>query len=153
MKCIVRKLIEFSQEVEAETPEEALGLFDSGQATLRLVRESAKAPRTPAGRTIADRTLKPGRRFVAHYKGRDWRAEVGGDGLIRVEGIDREFKSLSTAGSAVTGHACNGWAFWKDAPAEEQAAAPQPVREPERVAPTAPPKKRARKKVAAPAAP
>jgi hypothetical protein len=55
--------------------------------------------------SIKDRDLKPGTKLVARYKGQEHTAEV-----VKTDG--REFKSPSSAGSAVTGHACNGWAFW-----------------------------------------
>src|SRR5947207_2126999 len=60
--------------------------------------------------------LERGTVLVAKYKGSEHRAEVvaGEEGktLYRLED-GREFKSLSSAGSAVMGGvACNGWRFW-----------------------------------------
>jgi hypothetical protein len=64
--------------------------------------------------SIENRDLKPGTKLVARYKGQDHSAEVvkTKDGTRYRLPDGREFKSLSSAGSAVTGHACNGWAFW-----------------------------------------
>ena len=49
------------------------------------------------------------------YKKEEYRAEViageGGKVKYRLTG-GREFKSPSAAGTAITGKACNGWAFW-----------------------------------------
>jgi hypothetical protein len=75
--------------------------------------------------------LEPGTVLVARYKGAQHRAEVvaGEDGkvLFRLED-GREFKSPSSAGSAVMGGvACNGWRFWSlqaDTPVTDAKAAP-----------------------------
>jgi hypothetical protein len=60
--------------------------------------------------------LEPGTVLVARYKGAEHRAEVvgGEDGKTLYRLADgREFKSPSSAGSAVMGGvACNGWRFW-----------------------------------------
>ena len=60
--------------------------------------------------------LEPGTVLVAKYKGAEHRAEVviGAEGKTRYRLEDgREFKSPSSAGSAVMGGvACNGWRFW-----------------------------------------
>lgn len=64
---------------------------------------------------IRDRALKPGTVLVARYRGRQYRCEV----VALEEGVryrledGRRYRSLSAAGSAVTGgKACNGWRFW-----------------------------------------
>jgi hypothetical protein len=65
--------------------------------------------------TIQDRNLKPGTRLVARYHKQQYKCEVvereGGKPGYRLED-GREFKSPSAAGTAITGKACNGWAFW-----------------------------------------
>jgi len=65
--------------------------------------------------TIEDRNLAIGTKLVARYKGKDYTAEVveTEEGLrYRLEN-GKEFKSPSSAGSAVMGgSACNGWRFW-----------------------------------------
>ncbi len=65
--------------------------------------------------SIENRNLRGGTKLVARYKGKDYSAEVvkTKDGLrYRLED-GREFKSPSSAGSAVMGgSACNGWRFW-----------------------------------------
>ena len=84
--------------------------------------------------------LEPGTVLVAKYKGAKHRAEVvtGEDGktLYRLED-GREFKSPSSAGSAVMGGvACNGWRFWSleaDTPkadAKPAASKPRQARKP-----------------------
>ncbi len=77
--------------------------------------------------TIEDKSLKAGTKLVARYKGEEYAAEV----IETEEGIryrledGREFKSPSSAGSAVMGgSACNGWRFWSVAGSEE--ARPKP---------------------------
>jgi hypothetical protein len=65
--------------------------------------------------SIENRNLPAGTKLVAKYKGQEHTCEV-----VEVEGASRyrlaggrEFKSLSSAGSAVMGgNACNGWRFW-----------------------------------------
>ena len=72
--------------------------------------------------SIEDRDLKAGTKLVARYKGEEYTAEV----VETKEGVryrledGREFKSPSSAGSAVMGgSACNGWRFWSVAGSEE----------------------------------
>jgi len=64
---------------------------------------------------IENGELTAGTRLVARYKGRDYSAEVveTEEGLrYRLED-GREFKSPSSAGSAIMGgKACNGWRLW-----------------------------------------
>ena len=71
---------------------------------------------------IEDRNLAIGTKLVARYKGKEYAAEV----VKTEEGVryrledGREFKSPSSAGSAVMGgSACNGWRFWSVAGSEE----------------------------------
>jgi Restriction Enzyme Adenine Methylase Associated/Protein of unknown function (DUF2924) len=63
---------------------------------------------------IQDRNLSVGTKLYARYKGETYHAEVvareGGTAYRLSDG--REFKSPSAAGTAITGKACNGWAFW-----------------------------------------
>jgi hypothetical protein len=69
---------------------------------------------------ISDRNLTPGTTLWARYRGTVHTAEVVEDPLlppgqtaIRYRLADgRAFKSPSAAGTAITGKACNGWAFW-----------------------------------------
>ena len=64
---------------------------------------------------IEDRNLSPGTKLAATYKKVGHKAEViaGDDGKVRYRLDDgREFKSPSSAGTAITGKACNGWTFW-----------------------------------------
>jgi hypothetical protein len=64
---------------------------------------------------IENRNLQPGTRLVARYHKQSYSCEVvGGEGgKLRYRFQDgREFKSPSAAGMAITGKACNGWAFW-----------------------------------------
>ncbi len=71
---------------------------------------------------IEDRNLAAGTKLVARYKGKEYTAEVveTEEGLrYRLED-GKEFKSLSSAGSAVMGgSACNGWRFWNVAGSEK----------------------------------
>ena len=79
---------------------------------------------------IENRNLEAGTKLIAKYKKEEHRAEVvaGEEGKVRYRLADgREFKSLSSAGSAITGKACNGWAFWS----VEPDGAPSETEEPE----------------------
>ena len=70
--------------------------------------------------SIENRNLKAGTKLVARYKGKEHTAEVvkTDDGLRYRLKDGREFKSPSSAGSAVMGgKACNGWKFWSIAEA------------------------------------
>lgn len=64
---------------------------------------------------IQDRNLTPGTRLVARYHKQHYGCEVverdGGRLGYRLQD-GWEFKSPSSAGTAITGKACNGWAFW-----------------------------------------
>jgi hypothetical protein len=65
---------------------------------------------------IENRNLEKGTRLVARYHKQDYTCEVVEveEGRLRYRLEDgREFKSPSAAGTAITGGACNGWAFWK----------------------------------------
>src|SRR5437773_7930282 len=68
----------------------------------------------PSTMAIQDRNLSVGTKLYARYKGATHTAEViekeGKPGYRLADG--REFKSPSAAGTAITGLACNGWAFW-----------------------------------------
>ena len=71
---------------------------------------------------ITNRNLEIGTKLVARYRKQEYACEVvaGEDGKVRYRLADgREFKSPSSAGTAVTGKACNGWAFWSLAAASE----------------------------------
>ena len=82
---------------------------------------------------IENRSLEPGMRLAARYKGQTYGMEV----VQTEEGIryrledGREFKSPSSAASAVMGGmAANGWRFWSLAEElAEKAAAPQKERQ------------------------
>ncbi len=61
---------------------------------------------------IENRTLEAGTKLIAKYKKEEYRAEViaGEEGKVQYRLADgRDFKSLSSAGTAITGGACNGW--------------------------------------------
>lgn len=64
---------------------------------------------------IENRELEPGTKLIAKYKKEEHRAEViaGEEGKVKYRLANgKEFKSPSSAGTAITGKACNGWAFW-----------------------------------------
>lgn len=68
---------------------------------------------------ITDRNLKVGDKLVAKFKGVGYHVDVqaGEDTRLAYEAIDgpaagTRFKSLSSAGKAITGNECNGWSFW-----------------------------------------
>jgi hypothetical protein len=63
---------------------------------------------------IQDRNLSVGTTLWARYRGQVHTAEVvDQEGSLAYQLSDgRTFKSPSAAGTAITGKACNGWAFW-----------------------------------------
>jgi hypothetical protein len=76
---------------------------------------------------ITDRNLSVGTQLWAKYKGQTYTAEVietEGKTRYRVAGKDETFNNPSAAGTAVTGKACNGWAFWT---VGEPPVAPEPA--------------------------
>jgi hypothetical protein len=109
--------------------------------------------------TIKNRNLTVGMTLVGKYHKQEHKCQVvqgEGDKLrYRLED-NREFKSPSAAGMAITGHACDGWVFWSvetnppadaqtsetlkeetdnaadsaQATAQQTAAAPEPKEEP-----------------------
>ena len=88
--------------------------------------------------SIENRDLKDGTTLVARYKGEEWKAEVVETEVgVRYRLPDgREFKSPSSAGSAVMGGtACNGWRFWS-IPGENGATA-KPAAKKEKATPKA----------------
>ena len=65
---------------------------------------------------IENRNLEAGTKLIAKFKKEEYQAEVvagEAEGKVKFKLADgREFKSPSAAGTAITGKACNGWAFW-----------------------------------------
>ncbi len=81
---------------------------------------------------IENRDLEAGTKLIARYKKEEYRAEVvaGEEGKPKYRLADgKEFKSLSSAGTAITTKACNGWAFWSIEPDSAQAG-PETSEEP-----------------------
>src|SRR5208283_2202191 len=76
-----------------------------------MSQEILKRRRQPM---IENRNLTTGTRLTAHYHKQSHTCEVTekeGKPSYKLED-GREFKSSSAAGTAITGGACNGWAFW-----------------------------------------
>ena len=80
---------------------------------------------------IENRNLEPGTKLVATYKKEIYHALVvasaEGKVLYQLSPNDgKEYKSPSSLGTAVTGKACNGWAFWSvdTSPAAEEPTEP-----------------------------
>ena len=66
---------------------------------------------------IQNRNLEPGTKLIATYKKETYHALVAasadGKVLYQLSPYDgKDYKSPSSLGTAVTGKACNGWAFW-----------------------------------------
>ena len=63
--------------------------------------------------SITDRNLKHGQTLVGKCRGKTFVAKVvETEKGLRYHLGEKEYTSPSAAGSAVTGHACNGWKFW-----------------------------------------
>jgi len=84
---------------------------------------------------IKNRNLQPGTSLVGRYHKQPYVCEVleGEGGKLRYRLEDgREFKSPSGAGTAITGHPCDGWVFWSvetiaSAPGQTEAGKDAPV--------------------------
>ena len=73
--------------------------------------------------------MEAGTKLIARYKEEEYQAEVvaGEEGKVKYRLADgREFKSPSSAGTAITNKACNGWAFWSVEPDSAQTKTPEP---------------------------
>jgi hypothetical protein len=72
-------------------------------------------PRGPLAPLMREGLLRPGQKlyFEQRRAGRKAVAEVGADGLLRVEGKARPFRSPSEAAAAVAGSQMNGWIYWR----------------------------------------
>ena len=80
---------------------------------------------------IENRDLEPGTKLIARYKKEEYRAEVvtGEEGKVKYRMADgTEFTSPSSAGTAITGKACNSWAFWSIEPDSVQTKPAEPER-------------------------
>ncbi len=78
---------------------------------------------------IESRNLEPGTKLIARYKKEEYRAEViaGEKGKVKYRLPDgREFKSPSSAATAITGKAANGWNFWNIETASVEAEPEEP---------------------------
>ena len=90
---------------------------------------------------IDNRDLEPGTKLIARYKKEEYRAEVvaGEDRKVKYRLADgREFKSLSSAGTAITSKARNGWAFWTIETKEKNPPNEEPLKESSQQIPTEP---------------
>jgi hypothetical protein len=91
-----------------------------GISTIKIIRRKMM--------TIENRNLTVGTKLVARYHKESHSCEViqGENNKLNYRLEDgREFKSPSAAGMAITGHACDGWVFWK----VETQAVPSPATE------------------------
>ena len=64
---------------------------------------------------IENRNLTKGTKLTGRYHKQSYSCEVveNAEGKLRYRlEDDREFKSPSAAGMAITGHQCDGWVFW-----------------------------------------
>ena len=79
---------------------------------------------------IQDRNLTAGTKLVGRYHKQDRTCEThldeNGKLYFRLDD-GRAFKSPSAAGTAVTGHACDGWHFWSVAGTEVKVASYEEV--------------------------
>ena len=80
---------------------------------------------------IENRNLEPGTKLIATHKKETYHGLViaGDDRKVRytLTPYDgKEYKSPSSLGTAVTGKACNGWAFWSLEPDGAPAEPPEP---------------------------
>jgi len=76
---------------------------------------------------ISNREIKSGMVLTGRYHKVEHTCEVvEKDGKLVYRVMGEDYKSISAAGSSVTGHPCNGWVFWSEDTAKT-ASASQPV--------------------------
>ena len=64
---------------------------------------------------IGNREVKPGMVLTGKYHKVEYNCEVvEKDGKLAYRVMGEDYKSISAAGSSVTGHPCNGWVFWSE---------------------------------------
>ena len=64
---------------------------------------------------INTREIKPGMVLTGKYHKVEYTCEVvESDGKLVYRVMGEDYKSISAAGSSVTGHPCNGWVFWSE---------------------------------------
>src|SRR5208283_990100 len=80
---------------------------------------------------IENRNLTTGTHLTARYRKQIHSCEVADkEGKLFFRLADgREFKSPSAAGTAITGGACNGWAFWSPKAAQDAKPAEIPAQD------------------------
>jgi len=70
---------------------------------------------------ISDREIKPGMVLTGKYHKVEYTCEVvESDGKLVYRVMGEDYKSISAAGSSVTGHPCNGWVFWSGSTPEAE---------------------------------
>ncbi|MDD4985633.1 MAG: DUF4357 domain-containing protein [Dehalococcoidales bacterium] len=64
---------------------------------------------------ISNREIKPGMVLTGKHHKVEYTCEVvENDGKLVYRVMGEDYKSISAAGSSVTGHPCNGWVFWSE---------------------------------------
>ena len=64
---------------------------------------------------ISNREIKSGMVLTGRYHKVEHTCEVvEKDGKLVYRIMGEDYKSISAAGSSVTGHPCNGWVFWSE---------------------------------------
>jgi hypothetical protein len=75
---------------------------------------------------ISNREIKSGMVLTGKYHKVEYTCEVvENDGKLAYRVMGEDYKSISAAGSSVTGHPCNGWVFWS-VDTGKTASVPQP---------------------------
>jgi len=75
---------------------------------------------------ISNREIKSGMVLTGKYHKVEYTCEVvEKDGKLVYRVMGEDYKSISAAGSSVTGHPCNGWVFWSEStPKAEEVSQP-----------------------------
>lgn len=122
---IVKRQQEYLKQNFQPTREELIanGDIENGFLPLDLPKRTRQAPPSTKPRRVAfdampieDRNLAVGTVLVARHKKQDYKVTVvanpEGEGVLYELEDGRTFKSLSSAGGAVTQGSVNGWRFW-----------------------------------------
>jgi len=76
---------------------------------------------------ISNREIKSGMVLTGRYHKVEHTCEVvEKDGRLVYRVMGEDYKSISAAGSSVTGHPCNGWVFWSESTTKAEESS-QPV--------------------------
>jgi len=82
-----------------------------GRTTSPAVKRTGRKGAKKRGQPVLSSYFNRSTRLRATYRGKDVKARIRRNGLVRYK--KKDYRSPSLAGSAVVKRSCNGWTFWK----------------------------------------